>query len=145
MTKLIDKGQNRRRRGNAILEAALATPLLMLILVSVIDFGRAFYFADIAAGAARAGAGYGAISSANFSNYTGMQSAAGADAANVPNFSAVATSFCQVAGTTVDCTSNPNSEGYVKVTTSITYPLIITWPGVANPLQIKGLAVLRTQ
>jgi Flp pilus assembly protein TadG len=139
------KTRNRGRRGNAILEAAMAMPMLMLMVVGVVDFGRAFYFSNIAAGAARAGTAYGAISSANFTNYTGMQAAAQADAVGVPNFSASASAFCQVAGTNVACATNPNSEGYVQVVTTISYPLIIGWPGEPNPLSIRGLSVLRTQ
>src|SRR5437016_4646783 len=76
--------RNRRRRGNAMLEAALAAPMLFLMLSGVVDFGRSLFFADIAAGAARAGAQYGMISSANAGNTAGMEAAARADAAGVP-------------------------------------------------------------
>lgn len=146
MKTIIDRPGNRGRRGNALIELALATPMLFLLLVGVIDFGRSFYFTDIAAGAARAGAGYGAISSANFGNYAGMEAAARAAAVGVPNFTATASSFCKdSAGTAVNCAANPNSEGYVQVVTHIAYPLVIGWWGVANPLQLGGIAVLRTQ
>jgi Flp pilus assembly protein TadG len=135
-----------RQRGNALLEAALAAPMLFLMLSGVIDFGRAFYFTDIAAGAARAGAQYGIISSANFGNYAGMEAAATADSQGVANFTVTATSFCQNSGGgTVDCATNPNAQGYVKVVTHINYPLVMPLPGLANPLRIGGIAVLRAQ
>jgi len=48
-----------------MLEAGLITPVLFLLLSGVVDLGRAFYFADIAANAARAGSQYGILSSVN--------------------------------------------------------------------------------
>ena len=143
-----DSRRNRRRRGNAMLEAALATPMLFLLLSGVIDFGRAFYFTDIAAGAARAGTQYGIISSANAGNTAGMEQAARDEAAGVPSgiFSATASFFCQDSGgTTVSCVTNPGAEEYVQVVTHINYALVIPWPGLANPLVIGGISVMRVQ
>jgi len=140
--------RKRRQRGNSMIEAAFATPMLFLLLAGVVDFGRAFYFCDIAAGAARAGVQYGIISSANAGNTAGMEAAAKADAVGVPNsiFTAQASFFCQDSGgTVVVCKDNPGAEEYVKVVTHITYALIIPWPGLANPLNIGGIGVMRVQ
>ena len=122
--------------------------MLFLLLSGVIDFGRAFYFTDIAAGAARAGTQYGIISSVNAGNTAGMEQAAREEAAGVPSavFSATASFFCQnSAGTVVDCAANPTAEEYVKVETHIRYDLVIPWPGLANPLRIGGVSVMRVQ
>jgi len=146
----INKGstKNRRRRGNAFVEAALAAPMLFLLLSGVIDFGRAFYFADIAAGAARAGAQYGILSSANVGNIAGMQAAAREEAAGVPSsmFTVTAEFYCQnSAGVRqADC-SDSTWEEYVSVKTNITYALMMPWPGLANPLNIGGISVIRVQ
>ena len=143
-----DSKRNRWRRGNAMVEAAFAAPMLCLMLSAVVDYGRAFYFTDIAAGAARAGTQYGIISSANAGNTAGMEAAAKADAVGVPNsiFTAQASFFCQDSGgTVVVCKDNPGAEEYVKVVTHITYALIIPWPGLANPLNIGGIGVMRVQ
>jgi Flp pilus assembly protein TadG len=146
MKPILESTRKRRQSGNAMIEAALVTPMLFLMLSGVIDFGRAFYYTDVAAGGARAGAQYGIISSANFANYAGMEAAARTDAQGVPDFTVTASSFCQDSGgTTVNCTTNPNAEAYVKVVTHITYPLLMPWPGVPNPLNIGGIAVLRAQ
>jgi Flp pilus assembly protein TadG len=128
-----------------MLEMGLAAPMMFLMLSGVIDFGRAFYFTDAAASAARAGAQYGIASAANFGNYTGMEQAAQNDAQGISNFSANATSFCQdSSGNSVACSSS-GAKGYVKVTTSVTYNLLIPWPGLPNPLNIGGLAIMRSQ
>ena len=133
------------QRGNALIEIGLATPMLMLLLSAVIDFGRVFYYSDAAVSAARAGAQYGIQSAANFGNYAGMQLAAQTDAQDIPNFSATATSYCQdSSGTAVACTA-AGAEGYVKVATTITYNLILAWPGVPNPLPVAAKAIMRCQ
>jgi Flp pilus assembly protein TadG len=80
----------RGQKGNALLELGLASTMLFGMLAGVIDFGRAFYFTDIATGAARAGAQYGIQAAANFGNYDMMEAAAAADANGVQGFSAEA-------------------------------------------------------
>jgi hypothetical protein len=122
--------------------------MLFLLLSGVIDFGRAFYFTDIAAGAARAGAQYGILSSANTGNTAGMEQAAREEAVGVPAgiFSVTADFFCQNSAGTVqpDC-SDPNYEEYVRVRTHINYALMMPWPGLPNPLNIGGISVMRVQ
>lgn len=133
------------QRGNALIEMGLAMPMLMLLLSAVIDFGRVFYYSDAAVSAARAGAQYGIQSAANFGNYAGMQQAAKTDAQDIPNFSATATSYCQdSSGAAVACTAS-GAEGYVKVAATITYNLILSWPGVPNPLPVGAAAIMRCQ
>ncbi len=50
--------QQRRERGANLVEMALVLPLLLLLLVAVIDFGRAFYSVITIANASREGARY---------------------------------------------------------------------------------------
>ena len=155
--------RRRSERGNAMIELGLAAPMMFLILSGVIDFGRAFYFTDLAVSAARAGAQYGIESPANVGNDAAMRLAAYNDAnatctdangnsatcgttgsqgkigSNL-SFSATASHYC----VPVDCTTAV-AKGYVKVLTSITYNLLVPWPGLPNPLNIGGAAILRTQ
>ena len=161
-----------RQRGNALVEAGLIAPVMFLMLSGVIDFGRAFYYTDAAASAARAGAQFGIQSPATFTNYTGMEIAAlndvnasckdsgGTSATCNPSLSgqqaqqayigsyklsATATSYCKdSSGNTVACSAS-TARGYVKVVTSITYNLMLPWPGLPSPLAIGGLAIMRTQ
>ena len=135
--------RRRLQRGNAMLELGLAAPVLMLMLSGVIDFGRAFYFTDAAVSAARAGAQYGIQSPTNFKNYAGMQLAAQNDAQGIPNFTATATSYCQDSGGNTALCTAASIKGYVQVKTAITYNLMIPWPGLPNPLNIGGIAILR--
>ena len=59
--------------GNSLVETGFFLPLLLLLLMGVADFGRAYYLAIEVAGAAHAGAVYGAQ---NITDTTGMQNAA---------------------------------------------------------------------
>lgn len=157
------------QRGNALLEAAIISPMMFLMLSGVIDFGRAFYFTDMAASAARSGAQYGIQSPSNFGNSVGMEVAAMNDAnagctsagknvtcdpsasgqtayvggSNV--FSATASSYCKDTSGNIIACSSANVRGYVKVVTSISYNLLLPWPGLPNPLSIGGEAIMRTQ
>jgi Flp pilus assembly protein TadG len=47
-----------RDSGQSLVELALALPLLLLLLLGLADFGRAFYYTTIISNAARAGAAY---------------------------------------------------------------------------------------
>jgi Flp pilus assembly protein TadG len=57
MLKMTSQNKN-RRKGQALVEFALALPLLVLILVGVLDLGRAFYALIAVHNAAREGARY---------------------------------------------------------------------------------------
>ena len=169
MKSTFSKRRN-QQRGNALIEAGLIAPVMFLMLSGVIDFGRAFYYTDAAASAARAGAQYGIQSPANFNNVVGIQVAALNDAnasctdsngtsvtcnpsqsgqqayVGPYKLSATASSFCKDSSgnTVVACTAS-GARGWVKVVTSISYNLIVPWPGLPSSLGIGGLAVMRTK
>ena len=48
----------RKDEGQSFVELALALPFLLLLLLGLADFGRAFYYTTIISNAARAGAAY---------------------------------------------------------------------------------------
>jgi Flp pilus assembly protein TadG len=50
----------REQRGQSLVEFALALPVLLVLLLGLADFGRAFYYTSTIANAARAGAEYAA-------------------------------------------------------------------------------------
>jgi hypothetical protein len=55
-------GPNRRQRGQALVEFALITPVLIVFVLLTVDVGRAYWESIDAAGAARAGVRMGIIS-----------------------------------------------------------------------------------
>jgi Flp pilus assembly protein TadG len=134
-------------RGASLVEFALMLPLLGLLLLGVIDFGRAYYLSIEINNAAYAGAMYGASNSADT---TGMTNAALADAPDVQGMTATPTIGCECSdgsGVTPNCSSPPscsvNVVNYVQVKTSTTYNTLIPWPGIPRQLTLTGSAVLR--
>src|SRR5689334_11227415 len=69
----------RSESGQGLLEVALVTPLLLLLLLGVVDLGRYAYEAILVGNAARAGAGYGAQNPYTAGDPTGICDAASDD------------------------------------------------------------------
>lgn len=73
--------KNVHERGAALIEFALVTPLLIMVLIGLIEVGRLAYFGIEVANAAHAGAQYGAMSYRNAGG-SGMNVAAQNDGRN---------------------------------------------------------------
>jgi Flp pilus assembly protein TadG len=149
----------RSQRGASLVEIGLVLPFLGLLLLGVIDFGRAYYLGIEVQSAAEAGALYG---TQNLTDITGIESAATTDAPNVSGISATATNGCECsdgsnstasASPTVNaCPAPPSCAGslslvsYVQVSTTATYnTLFHSWliPGLPATIALKGSAKLR--
>ena len=146
--------------GGALVELAVALPVLILILVAAIDFSRVFYTAMALTNAARAGAQFGAHSTANSGNFTGMETTA-VNSVNTTGVTAVATRTCQCANddgvfsatspTVNDCVTPPSiscNERHlvitVTVTTSKTFNTIFgNVPGIQNSVNLVRTATQR--
>jgi Flp pilus assembly protein TadG len=68
--------------GVALIEFALALPILIMVLVGIIEYGRYTYFAIEIGNAAHAGAAYGSRNATTGADTTGMKNAAIADGQN---------------------------------------------------------------
>ena len=139
-----------RQDGSALVELALIAPVLMLLLCGVIDFGRAYYLAQGIAGAAHAGAEYGAQ---NPMDTAGMKSAAQIAAPNVTGLTIATPSYgCECANGTsysASCSSTPTCSGsnpvyLVTVTASVSYVPWFPWPGLAHPIAMSTTAKMRS-
>lgn len=148
--------------GSAVVELAVALPLLVLILAATIDFSRVFYFAMALTDAARAGAQYGAANVGNSANTATMETTATA-ATSVSGITANASRICRCAtdsgsfsdtsGTVNDCTtaeatacpSGGHRVMMVTVTTTKTFTTIFTsiLPSVANSITLTRTSTLR--
>lgn len=136
--------------GNMLLEFALSSSLLFLIMFGVIDFSRIFSSACAVQGAARAGTQYGMLSPAHYNDLAGMQNAALTDAGSPAEMTATATQFCAcgIGGARVSCpatcgTGNP--ETYIEVDVSMPYNTIANYPGVPASTTLKASSIVRVQ
>jgi Flp pilus assembly protein TadG len=136
-----------RERGASLVEFGLMLPFLGLLLLGVIDFGRAYYMEVEVSNAAYTGALYGTQS---HTDITGMQNAASGDAADISSMTATATYGCECSdgsNAVASCSSPPtcavNVVNYVQVTTSATYKPMFPWPGIPSSISLHGSAKLR--
>ncbi|MBC7263108.1 MAG: pilus assembly protein [Chloroflexi bacterium] len=66
------RGRAVRQRGDSLVEFAIILPVLLLILMAILDFGRAAYVYNVVANAAREGARYAMVAPTDIA---GIQSA----------------------------------------------------------------------
>ena len=139
------------------MELAVLLPVLTLILLGIIEIGRAAFVSVAVDDAARAGAQYGAEGAATASDTTGINNAAQNDAqatltaAAVGNAMTVTSStFCQCSNgssspncASSDCSGDPYFE-FVQVNTSVTFSPLLPYPtSLPSSYTMGGKAVMR--
>ena len=145
----LDKRCRRSSRGQSILEFAITAPILILILLTVADFGRVFFVAIALNNAARAGTQYGIQSPANAADVSGMIQAAENDASNVSGVTATASEYCACPdGSTQACNASPSCGDmrvYVEVDTSGSFQTLLNYPGIPSSFSLKGKSIVREE
>ena len=139
-----------KNRGFAVIEFALVTPLMLLLVAAVVDFTLLMRAAIAVGDAARVGAQFGSLSTANASNISGMQTAALNAAPDIPNLTASAAKVCQCSnGNTVNCSSGTCPSGpvrtYVQVTVKTSVPAIFRYPKLGDSGAVIAMATMRAQ
>jgi Flp pilus assembly protein TadG len=135
-------------------EAAFALPLLALVLVGTIDFGRLFYRTMAVTQAARAGAQWGTYhpGRASASGLPQMEAVANIAAIDIPGGVSPAAGFdctCFDLGTetAVACTATCGGQlrVYVTVTASSTFTTVVNYPGIPTSVPIVRAVRMRAQ
>lgn len=136
----------RRTEGNVALEFALIAPVLLLLLLGLVDFGRAV----AASRALSAGAAAAALSAV----HTGVPEAGWAEIEELARAAAgSADARVEVAeryrcgSTAADrdtvCVDGRLPALYVEVALSASHPLLFDLPGLAESIPLTGRAVMR--
>lgn len=139
----------RNTEGSSLVELALIAPVLMLMLVGVVDLGRAYYLAMEIAGAAESAAEYGIQ---NPTDTAGIQAAAQYDAPDVPNLSVGTPMYgCECSdgsSYSASCSTAPTCATNVvytmKVNVSTNYSLMLPLPALPSSLSISRSAMIRS-
>lgn len=135
------------RRGSALLELAVAIPILLLFTMAVVDYARVYYATIAVASAAMAGAQYGAPYDSSDSIIVGARR----DAGSVTLDSVTTVRFCRCPDNVVaDCvTGNCGTYGEVQQYDSVRVrkdvALLIRYLGLPTQVTIVKTAVLRSQ
>jgi Flp pilus assembly protein TadG len=144
--------------GTSVLELALLTPVMLVLLLGIIDVGRYAQLSILVTDAARAGGQYGAQSLVTAADSTGIENAAVEDAPNVLTTSkvCVATWVCYSSSPTTQpptsCPTTPPSPTcpasalqnvYVQVTTQAAFAPLFHYPGLPTYLPVTGVFQMR--
>jgi Flp pilus assembly protein TadG len=149
-----------RQAGVALVEFAIAVPLLSMLLIGLIEIGRFAYFSIAVGNAAHAGAQYGSFNATTAADSLGMETAAQNDGQNnIQNIQANAYIVCScwngTAGTespspptVAACALNPRCTSgspitYVQVVTTGTYPAMMRYPGLPANFTVSATATMR--
>ena len=154
----VTRERRNKQDGNALVEFALMSVVLLIITCGVADFSRLFSLANMAAGAAEAGLQYGALSPSHWATpggdteeISGMVTAAKNDTGNYDGVSAAASEFwtCSVGGTqytsSPSCGTGVTAQRYEQITVTIPYTSILRYPWVPDPVNITQYACMRVQ
>ena len=136
--------ESHSRRAVAATEMALILPVLMLIVLGAVDFGR-FAHAHIAVtNAARAGAGYGIMNPYTTTTeslwQTNVRSAVLEEMSHVVANSSFSDSDVNVeTGRTIEISGMQR----INITVSFPFQTIVPWPGIPNQVTMSRRIVMR--
>ena len=142
------KKNRRPEAGSAMIEFALAFPVLILVLLGTADFGRIFYTYVTLANAAHTGAEYGAASAPKTNDSAGISQAALNDSQDLTGVTITSQPYCQCSnGSPVSCATSSCSplRYYVSVRAVKTFQTLIPYPGIPSSTNVTAVAKIRAQ
>jgi len=119
-------------RGGALVEVALAAPLLALMMLGAFELGRVAHYAVETETAARAGAAYGSTNIGNAFNSNTLEQAAKNDAPDLQTLSFTVTPGASCVCETLDLTTNTPSFNPSSGTISCNSPTITSCSGASG-------------
>ncbi|HEY7306979.1 MAG TPA: TadE/TadG family type IV pilus assembly protein [Bryobacteraceae bacterium] len=139
-------------RGQSLVETALVSPILLLLLLGIVDFGWFAYNYIELANAANAGVHYAAQNTATAADTPAIQAAMNSDAANMTSISPTVSMACTCSdGTAVTCTNYVACTvparliDTVTVTATKTVSPLVNWPGIPNSVTLHSSAVMQVE
>ena len=143
ITHRIQRHSGRRRRGNAVIEAALVLPILLALAFGTVEFGHFFYCKHTLQGAARDGARVAILSgSTNTSVTTAVANTMTAAGFTSPQYSVTitnATTAASISNVGTVATGTP-----IKVNVSATWSTIGIRPMnmISASKQVTGFTIM---
>ncbi len=142
------KQRQRRRRGIALVEFTLVTPMFLLLCVAAVDFARVFHTMIVLTAATRAGAQYAGQSSAAASDTGGIAAVVANAAGNPAGLAVTSTDVCTCTpgGSQVSCsTTCTGKTSYIKIKTTQRFNAVMGWPGMPSSITMTSAAITRIQ
>ena len=140
------QGKRRRRslrrffgdkRGQSLVEFGLLLPILVLLVLGTIDFGRVYFAYVSVTNGARNGADYAASHCSLSCDEDGIRNAVVADTSDLPNTSPTNPSVSAATGT--------DSQGrlYSDVTVTYAFSTLFPWPGIPESIDVGRTVTAR--
>lgn len=136
--------------GQSLVEMALLTPVLLLMLVGIIEVGRFAFYSIEVANAARAAVQYGAQSLADSKDSPGLEQAAIYDAPDLPGMRVNSTYLCACSESPSVFVSMCPATGcaghavvFVKVDITTNIAPLFRYPGFPTTFTAHGNAIMR--
>jgi len=150
------RGALHSESGQSLVELALLTPILLLLVIGTVEMGRYASLSVLVGNAARAGAAYGAQNHIKAADAAGIESAAKADASDITGLTVTSTFVCGCdnGGTIIPspetfgaCGTACNVGSHLvvssQVTVSGTFTSLFNYPGIPSPLTLTSTATER--
>ncbi len=144
-----------KQKGQAMLELALVLPILLVLVIGIIEFGRAAYFSIEVADAARAGAQYGSQSLADAASTPNITQAALNNSLDIPAGQLTVnvqpqSCVCVGSGTVPapgNCAGPLGCYPLVYLTVTTSYPLstLFHYPGLPATFNLMGTSTMPVQ
>jgi hypothetical protein len=137
-----------------MVEFAVTTPLLLLLTLGAVDFGRLFFSGIVAVNAAGSGALFGAKDVISAGDFRAMRESALADALNQVEIEVEADQQCRCPdGTEVDCAEIEldtcagygTARAYVRVRTTGSFDTFGAYPWMPNQTAIGRRVWMRVR
>ncbi len=139
------------RAGSAVHEFALTAPVLLLLMVGAIDFGRSFYHSITISNAAAMAAFYGSQNLMYSSHSSEMSTVAQNESADIGTVSVSTARVCRCPnGNSVDCVSGTCSgygapQVYVRCDVSRAFDTMVNLSKVPDLFTIRRRVWMRIQ
>ena len=154
-TASAERTRDRSCAGAATAELAIFIPLLFVLLLGSVDFGRAFYELTAITSAATSGAKYGAHDATHAGDINGIRNAALDDLRNSVALDTVAVDaerYCDCDdGTVINCVTgtcaggNTARRSYIRVRVDKPFATLFPYPGVPSAVVLSREAQMRVQ
>lgn len=142
-------GLHRSERGGAMVELAVVLPVLILIAIGVMDYGRVYFTSVAVANAARAGAEWGAADIGHQTQFTNMENFARLDGAEAGTMTVTASRVCRCGATAVACSTSCGAYGpprvYIQVVATKPVTMLLNYPGLPATVTVSRTATFRLQ
>lgn len=139
----------RRRSGGATVELIVIFPIMLLLIIGLVDYGRVFYTWVTVSNAARAGAEYGQQRFDTQGDTINQKVAAQTDGNDAGTLTLTPTMICECAQAASSCGSfcpgGAAPEVYIRITASKAVNMYFNYPGLPSSVTISRSAIFRSQ